>query len=129
MMGIRTKGVALAMLAATALLASATGFADEATLTGTWNLTIDSPQGKRTPTLTLTQSGSTLTGTYKSKMGEAPVTGKVTGDEFALDVKLERQGQEMTVAYKGTVSGSDMKGMLYMGRMGNVPFTGVKAQP
>lgn len=128
-MRIGTTGVVLAMLPIFAALASTTGLAGEATLTGSWNLSIESPQGKRTPTLTLTQNGGTLTGTYKSRMGESPVTGKITGKEFVLDVKISRQGQEMMFTYQGTVAGSDMKGTLFMGMMGNVPFTGVKAQP
>jgi hypothetical protein len=110
-------------------LAATLTTAGETSLAGTWNLSIESPQGKRTPKLMLTQAGDLVSGTYKSQMGESPVSGKVTGDEFALEVKLTRQGQEIVFAYKGTVSGGEMKGTLSMGKMGDVPFTGSRAAP
>jgi hypothetical protein len=119
----------LAALALVTFVLGTNAFADDANVAGTWNLSIESPQGKRTPTLTLTQSGSVLSGTYKSQMGEAPVTGKVTGNDFNFDVKLSRQGQDILFVYKGAVAGGDMKGTLSMGKLGDVPFTGTRATP
>jgi hypothetical protein len=126
----RTRMVAVKAIATLLFaLAGTLSLAGDTNLAGTWNLSIESPQGKRTPRLMLTQTGDLVSGTYKSQMGESPVSGKVSGDEFALEVKMTRQGQEVVFAYKGTVSGSDMKGTLSMGKMGDVPFTGSRAAP
>jgi hypothetical protein len=103
--------------------------AGDGSLTGTWNLSIESPQGKRTPHMTLAQAGNLVSGTYKSHMGELPVSGRITGEEFVLEVKMTRQGQEVLFAYRGILAGSDMKGTLSMGKMGDVPFTGSRAAP
>src|SRR6267142_582142 len=41
--------------------------ADSAKVAGEWNLTVESPNGTGTPSVTFKQDGETLTGTYKGR--------------------------------------------------------------
>ena len=102
--------------------------ADEAILAGTWMLKIVSPQGTRTPSMTLAQDGSVLSGHYKGMRAEAPIAGTIHGNAFELTVKLEGQGASLVVQYKGTVTGNTMAGRVMMGQRGEADFTGERAK-
>jgi hypothetical protein len=104
---------------------SGVGIAADASLAGDWELTVETGQGSGTPQIQLKQNGNALSGTYKSSMlGEAPLTGTVNGNDFTFSVKLDAQGQQLTILYSGTVDGSSMKGKASMGDMGEGTFTG-----
>jgi len=64
--------------------------------------------------------GTTLTGTVSSPMGgENPISdGKIEGDNISFSQKIAMQGNEMTLKYKGTVSGDEMKLNLEIEGMG-----------
>jgi hypothetical protein len=110
------------------LVASASTPADEASLAGSWNLKIVSPQGTRTPLMTLAQDGTVLTGRYTGMRGEAPIAGSIHGAAFDLTVKLEGPGGSLVVHYQGTVTGNAMAGRVVMGQLGEAEFTGVRAK-
>ena len=103
-------------------------FAQQSTLSGAWQLEISSPQGTRTPSMVLTQAGTQVTGTYRSSRGEVPVTGTITGADFALTVRVRGQDQqELVIEYQGRVEGDAMQGRIMMGARGEVAFTGKRA--
>jgi opacity protein-like surface antigen len=116
----------VAMLAATALL-SASAFAADANIAGEWDMAVETQAGSGTPHFSFKQEGSTLTGTYKGQLGEAPVTGTVKGNEATWSFKVNAQGVDLTITYTGTVEGDTMKGKLTLGDMGEGTFTGKKA--
>jgi len=55
---------------------------------GTWKVTIDSPMGKQTGTLTVATSGATFTGQFAGQQGTQDVSGKVDGDKLSWGSKL-----------------------------------------
>ena len=119
---------ATVLAGAAVLVAASTAVrAEDVNLAGTWNLSIESPQGTRTPVMTLTQSGNVVTGTYRSQSREGTVSGKVTGNDFILDVKLPTQSPEFSLAYKGRVTADAMQGTVVMGRLGDATFNGKRA--
>ena len=118
---------AVLVTAALALGAASSAMAGDTSLAGTWNLKIVSPQGTRTPSMTLTQNGTQVAGTYKSTRGEVPVAGTVTGNQFVLTVQIETADAKLVVQYKGTVDGTAMQGMVVMGQAGEAQFTGERA--
>jgi hypothetical protein len=118
---------ALLVTAALALAAATGAMAADATLAGTWNLKIVSPQGTRTPSMTLTQNGTQLTGTYKGMRGEVPISGTVTGNQFTLTVEVATPDAKVVIQYKGTVDGTAMQGLVMMGQLGEANFTGTRA--
>jgi hypothetical protein len=101
-------------------------FAADANVTGTWNMTVETPMGAGNPTFKLTQNGSEVTGTYAGQLGEASVTGTVKGNQVELKYTLSAQGMELTVTYSGTVDGDTMSGKVSYGDMGEGTFTGKK---
>jgi hypothetical protein len=95
-------------------------------VSGTWNLEVITDQGNGTPSFTFAQDGETLTGQYKGLFGEAPATGTIKGDAITFSIKVDVEGQRMTIIYSGTVSGDSMKGTIKFGEMGDARFTGTK---
>lgn len=76
---------------------------------GVWDLTWQTSQGpRRRGMLTLTRSGTTLTGEIRGPTRSATATGSANGPNFALS------GSRMLVRYRieGRVSGDRMEGVL-----------------
>lgn len=125
----RMKNITLyvACLVVAALPLSA--IADDAKVAGTWNLTLETPQGSGTPTLVLEQDGQKLKGTYTGRMGEMPVTGTVKESAITFSVKIAAQGQEFELVFNGTVDGDTMKGTVEFGPMGSANWSGGRKKP
>jgi hypothetical protein len=112
-------GAAFAIVAmAVAQLASA------ADVSGTWLMAVETGAGSGTPTFVLVQKGDMITGSYKGRLGEAPVTGTITGDDVVLDYTVDAQGQSIAVKYTGKVAGTSMSGKVSLGGFGEGTFTG-----
>jgi uncharacterized protein with FMN-binding domain len=97
-------------------------------VTGTWNFTIESPNGTATPSAVFKQDGENLTGTYKGRLGEVPLKGTVKGNQIVFSFKVSPQGQEIEIQYAGTVEANAMKGTVKFGEMGEAPFNGKKQE-
>lgn len=106
------------------LLLATAASAAEPTLAGSWQLSITSPQGTRTPTMKLTQTGTEISGTYTSSRGDVPISGTIHGNEFALTVKIAAQNDTLVVEYRGRVVGNELSGRVMMGARGEADFTG-----
>lgn len=115
-----------AQAGAAAPAASSASTTGASNVTGTWNFTIDTPNGTNTPSAVLKQDGENLTGTYKGRRGDTPLTGTVKGNAITFGFKVSPQGQEIQVTYSGTVEASAMKGTVKFGDMGEFPFTAKK---
>jgi hypothetical protein len=94
------------LLAAGALLATAsTEVAAQVNVAGAWTMEVTTDAGgTTTPSLTLQQDGTALTGHYASEtLGEADVTGTVDGQRVTINFTADLQGQEVPVTYVATV--------------------------
>jgi hypothetical protein len=121
---------AVAFFAAAAALVSGLAFAGDAPdVTGTWTMTVETSAGGGNPTFTLTQKGEDITGNYKGRFGEAPVAGRIKGDQVTLSFTVSAQGQEMKIDYVGTVEGDAMTGKVVFGGFGEGTFKGTRARP
>ena len=98
-----------------------------ADVSGTWNVEVVTDQGNGTPVFTFEQKGEDLTGHYKGLFGEAPVTGTIKGNAITFSIKVDVQGQNMTITYSGTVDGDSMKGSIQFGDAGGATFTARRA--
>ena len=112
-------GVAGALMSFSALAAD---------VTGNWNLTVETQRGTQNPTMSLTQKGEEVTGTYKGARGEMPVKGTCKGNDLKLSYTISMQGNEMTINYEGVVAGDTITGKVVMGQMGEGKFSAKKAQ-
>src|SRR5262249_7465229 len=105
--GMRTL-ISIASLAAVLLALAGVLFA--ADVTGTWTAAIDTQIGVQNYTYTFKVEDGKLTGTTKSQFAESKITdGSVKGDEIALVENIEFQGQPLRIAYKGKISGDEIK--------------------
>jgi len=98
-----------------------------ADVSGNWNLSVETPQGTRTPTMTLAQKGDVLTGTYHSQRGDQPMTGSIKGNAIKLSYTVGGGDRSMTINYDGTLEGDTITGKVVMGQMGEGKFTAKKA--
>ncbi len=78
---------------------------------GNWDMTIESPQGKRTIQLIIKDEGGKYSATVKTPQGEAPLKSiAVSGSDIKLVMVREVQGQEMVMTYTGKVASGKMGG-------------------
>ena len=117
-------GGILALVAALVMPATAQGV----NVTGKWVFNVETSGGSGQPTVTFKQEGEKLTGHYSSQtLGEADFTGTVKGTAIQFTFNAEAQGQQIDVAYSGTVDGNSMKGTVNMaGGQLTGSFTGKK---
>jgi hypothetical protein len=97
-----------------------------ADVTGTWIMTVQTSAGSGSPTFTLVQKGDAISGTYKGQLGEAPVTGTMSGNDMVLEFSIDVQGQSLTIKYTGKVDGKTVSGNVALGAFGSGTFTGTK---
>lgn len=74
----------------------------QADVAGTWTFSVSTDNGVTTPSMTLEQDGSALTGRYSSNaLGEQDVTGTVDGKAVTISFDVSLQGQSVGVVYRG----------------------------
>ena len=99
-----------------------------ADLTGVWAFSVVTENGTGTPTVTLKQTGDSLSGTYESgRMGILPLKGAVKEKTFTFVVSTQG-GTALT--FNGTVVDADnVKGDVDFGGQGGASFSGVRRKP
>lgn len=101
--------------------------AQQTNVTGTWELTTNTPRGEMTSDITFTQEGEKLTVAMKSPRGdEITGTGTVKGDDIEWTITRNTPRGEFTTTYKGKVSGNTMTGSVEMGNFGSAEWTAKK---
>ena len=100
-----------------------------ANISGVWNFAVETQAGSGSPTFTFKQDGENLSGSYKGQFGEAPLNGTVKGADVKFTVKVNAQGQDLTINYTGKIDGKDsMKGSASFGEMGEGTWTAKRKQ-
>jgi len=98
--------------------------ADPAKVAGDWNLTVESPNITGAPTANFKQDGENLTGTFKGRLGEAPLQGTIKGNAIKFTVSMTSPNGDIQAEYSGTVDGDSMKGTVKFGDIGHGSFAG-----
>src|SRR3569832_508981 len=94
---------------------------------GNWNLTLNTPMGERTASVSLKSSGNTLTGTQAAEGDSAEIfDGTVSGDDVAWKVSITNP-MPLTLEFTGKVAGESISGDMGLGFMGSVAITGARA--
>lgn len=96
----------LVAVAATLGLHTREAHAQALDMSGSWTLTVESQNGVTNPTLTLQQSGTSLTGHYSSDtLGEQDVLGDVRGRTATVTFSAVIEGLgEAPLSYSGDVA-------------------------
>ena len=94
--------------------AKASGSSD---VSGTWNASLQLDSISATPTFTLKQDGSKLTGEYVSQQyGKFPLTGEVTGTAVTFTVAMNIEGNALNAVYSGVLQADgSLKGSVDIG--------------
>ena len=108
--------------------ATAPAGASATNITGVWDFAVETSQGSGSPTFTFKQEGEKLTGNYKGQFGEAPLTGTVKGADVKFTIKINAQGQDLSITYTGKIDGNSMKGTASFGELGEGTWTGKRKQ-
>ena len=118
---VRISAFALALVACAPLAAFAQGVA------GDWDLTVETPQGANTMTVTLAQTGEAVTGTLTTPLGAVPMKGTVSAGAVTAEASLDIQGMTIALTFKGKVDGDAFNGNVQLGDFGEAPFTGKRS--
>ena len=104
------------------ILAAAMTFA--ADITGKWTANVVLDAGSGSPNFEFHQTGDKITGTYSGTVGEAKLTGTVTGNKVEFSFEA---GEAGSVKYSGTLDGDKkMSGTCEYGALGKGTFTATK---
>ncbi len=116
-------------LLATVFLLTVTLSAQTFDLTGEWIFDVQTDGGAGQPTLTFKQDGEKLTGKYKGQLGEADISGTVSGKTLKFSFSGDAQGTAFTVSYDGEIeSNAAVKGKVDLGGMASGTFTGKRVK-
>lgn len=96
-----------------------------ASLTGTYNVTVELPNMTANPTIELKQEGDKLTGQYVSaQYGKFPITGTVKGTDVSFSFAMNVEGNGLNVTYTGVVDKDGaVKGSVAYGDMMSGTFS------
>ena len=128
---VRSKAALVSI--ATILMVAVAGYGraaqsgDKVDVTGAWSLEVMTDAGgTTTPSVTLKQDGTKLTGQMSSAtLGEAEVTGTINGRAITFSFTGNAQGTSIQVTYTGTVeTKASMKGKISLAGLGEGTFTG-----
>lgn len=105
--------------------------ADCEDVSGIWLVDLILPGGGPTRvTLTLEQTECEITGLVEGQNQTPIEDGRVEGSTatFMVNATNQANGQSIAVAWEGTVEGNEISGTLEAPMMGNIPFTGTRAE-
>lgn len=91
---------------------------------GTFKLTMNTPMGTQTPTLTIVEDGGAVSGNMAGPMGTTEFSGgTVDGDSASWDMTIDAMGQQIKLSCNCTVDGDSISGKM-SSPMGGADFTG-----
>ena len=94
---------------------------------GTWNITVNGPQGTRDGTLALRSDDGGLAGTMTGPQGEMEFDGgTIDGNNLAWTIDVTTP-MALTLEFAATVDGDQIDGKIQLGGMGEGTFTGSRA--
>jgi hypothetical protein len=102
--------------------------AQEMSLTGNWEFTVESPNGTGNRQVALVQEGDSLSGTITSSRASGPVTGWVHADTVTILAELTMDSGPFTVVYEATLRDGTLTGIVDFGDYGAGTFTGRKVE-
>jgi hypothetical protein len=111
-----------ALVLASSLLAAAMVFA-QIDISGTWEVTFESPQGPATIEATFKQVGESVDGSVTTPLGTVDFTGALVNAALTMSSRLDLQGNKLDIGMKAKVAGDTMAGNLVVGGLGEIPWT------
>ena len=94
---------------------------------GTWDVTLNSPQGTFNLQFILKQDGEKLSGAVKGQRGEVPLEGTLKGKDVVLKWTTKFQDNDLPITLTGALDGSAMKGTADYGGFAQGDFSAKRA--
>jgi hypothetical protein len=96
-------------------------------VTGTWEIQVTTSTISASPTMMLKQDGEKISGQYHSQQyGDFPLTGTLKDGTIELTFVMAIEGNNINVAYSGTLDKDGMKGTVNYGDLMDGTFTGTR---
>ena len=93
---------------------------------GTFKLTVETPRGTQTPTVTLKEEDGSVSGSFAGQMGTTEFSGgTVDGSSARFEVNLSAMGREIALSFDVTVEGDSISGSVKT-PMGSTELTGTR---
>ncbi len=116
---IVVAGVVMLGLSA-GLVAQEAAQAKKIDVTGTWEISMEGPEGPMTLLATYKQEGEKLTGTQSNPMGgEDKLEGTVENGTIEYVLHVDMGGQQVSIGFSGKVDGDSITGTVTLGDMGS----------
>jgi hypothetical protein len=115
--------LALAML----LTFSDAGSAQTPTITGNWDLVMNSPAGQHPLKASFNLDGEKLSGSVKGETGDLTLEGSLVDKKVRITFKVPYQGSDLLITLTGDVDGDSMKGAADFGGLAQGDWTGKRA--
>jgi hypothetical protein len=98
-------------------------------VTGKWDMTVNTDQGARPGTLTISKNGDTLAGSVSGPQGEIPVDISLKEKAITISMSLQTQNGTIDITMNGTVEGDQMGGQVSFGNNGSATWSAKRAAP
>jgi hypothetical protein len=98
----------------------------QSNITGTWELTLDTPNGANTVEVKVTQTGDAIAGELISPLGNAPFKGTFIKDVLSVTAAIDVQGNAITLVFAGKLTGDALVGTVKLGDFGEAPWKGTR---
>lgn len=119
---------ALTLASVSATGASAQTASDLSAVLGAWEMTLETPRGSMTQTLTFVADGDELTGSATARNGSIRLQNVAFEDgRITFQVTRTLRNREITQSYSATIQGDQMTGTVSGGRGGGREFTAVRS--
>ncbi|GMV22122.1 MAG: hypothetical protein AB7L71_06600 [Vicinamibacterales bacterium] len=96
---------------------------------GKWSMEAQTPQGAMSLPLEVKIDGANkVTGTLSGPNGPTPITGEVKDGKLGFSINFDAGGQMIEIYFESELKEDKLNGTMYLGDMGNFPFTAVRAK-
>jgi hypothetical protein len=96
---------------------------DKSSVAGSWNMSINAPQGPMAISMTLTQDGKKITGTLSSQMGDTALAGEYADGKLSFSITFEGGGGSMQIAFAATLKDDGTLEGTASSQMGDMAWT------
>ena len=96
-------------------------------VTGKWDMTVNTDQGARPGTLTISRNGDALAGSVSGPQGEIPVDISLKDKAITISMSVPTQNGTLDITMNGTVEGDQMSGQVSLGNSGSATWSAKRA--
>ena len=110
------------------MVAACATFAFAQSLSGDWEISLNTPIGPAQSKASLKHEGENLSGSIKTQFGDFPISGTLKDADVTLKYTISADGNSLTVTLKGKLEGETMKGAADFESAGEGDWTAKRAK-